>query len=256
MAAALAAYKRYIDFYKKEFDSEQFETIQQLEAKYQDEKKDKELKLLQARNEFRKKQNYLYLGIAVAALLGLIFLFLAYHFRLRYSIQREKLLKQEKQEAEWQTRLKEEETARLVVEQKLMQRELLAGALQVEHKNELLQSLKNKLLEHPDSGTTSFHLEKIMNDELRTDEDFENIKSEFKDIHPGFFNKLQQNALQKLTPLDLKYCAYILMGLSPKQIASLLHIEPKSVRMTRYRLKQKLGLDKETNLDEYIGGLG
>jgi len=37
------------------------------------------------------------------------------------------------------------------------------------------------------------------------EEDFESIKSEFKDLHPKFFSRLQQKAVQKLTPLDLKY---------------------------------------------------
>jgi DNA-binding CsgD family transcriptional regulator len=37
-----------------------------------------------------------------------------------------------------------------------------------------------------------------------------------------------------------------------KQIATLLKVEPKSVRMTKYRLKQKLNLEKEEELDEYL----
>ncbi|WP_447642314.1 MULTISPECIES: helix-turn-helix transcriptional regulator [Chitinophagaceae] len=37
-----------------------------------------------------------------------------------------------------------------------------------------------------------------------------------------------------------------------KQIAQLLNVEPKSVRMTRYRLKQKFGLEKETDLMSFL----
>lgn len=246
-AAALTYYRHYLDFYQKEFDAKQFEIIQQLEAKYQDEKKDKALKLLQQRNTFQKKQTYLYIGIAVIAIVGLLFLFLAYHFQLKYSLQREKL--------------KDEEAGRLLAEQKLiqsqkeqLQKELLAGALQVDHKNELLQNLKEKLLTQA-SSPSALQLEKIINEEIRMDEGFESIKSEFKDLHPEFFSRLQQKAVQKLTPLDLKYCAYLYMNLSSKQIATLLHVEPKSVRMAKYRLKQKLGLGKEDELDAVIRGL-
>lgn len=245
--ASLAYYKRYLEYYRKEFDAEQFQTIQQLEAKYQDEKKDKALKLFAQRSAFQKKQTFLYAGIAVAAILGLLFLFLAGHFRLKYSLQREKL--------------KDEEAARLLAEQRLvrsekqqLQKELLAGALHLDHKNEVLQNLKDRLLEGA-AAPSARQLEKIINEEIRLDEDFEHVKSEFKELHPEFFSRLQAKAVQKLTSLDMKYCAYLYMKLSSKQIAALLHVEPKSVRMAKYRLKQKLGLGKDDELDAVIQNL-
>ncbi|WP_354357892.1 hypothetical protein [Pedobacter sp. UYP30] len=278
--SALKYYKRYLEFYQKEFDAKQFATIQQLDARYQSEKKNKELSLLQQKNSFQKKQTYLYTGISAAAVLSLIFLFTAYNFRLKYSLQREKLLKQEKddanllaqlkqkeadrltlekQEAELQSRLKTEEAARLQAEQKLMtsqkeqlQKELMAGVLQIEHKNQLLGNLKEKLNASLGNGSAAGLLEKIINEEMRVDEDFENIKSEFKEVNPEFFGLLQRKAVEKLSQLDLKYCAYIYMKLSTKQIALLLHVEPKSVRMARYRIKQKLGLTKGEELDDFI----
>lgn len=67
-----------------------------------------------------------------------------------------------------------------------------------------------------------------------------------------FFENLQQKAGHTLTRLDLKYCSYILMGMSNKEISVRLSIEPKSIRMARYRIKQKLGLDKDANLDHFI----
>lgn len=279
---ALAYYKQYITYYKKEFDARQFETIRKMEARYQNEKKEKEILLLKSQEAFHKRQNYFYLSIAVIALLGLVFMFSAYHFRLRYSLQREKLLKQEKEEAHLQSKLKEEESARLRLEkheaelqsmlkaeeaarleaeqrllkaqQEQLHKELLAGTLQIEHKNELLQNLKEKLLEQPSDSLHIRRVERILNDELRVDEDFEKVKSEFKDVHPEFFSRVQQHAQSKLTSLDLKYCAYMYMQLSSKQIASLLHVEPKSVRMAKYRIKQKLGLAKEEVLEEWLRG--
>lgn len=274
-------YKQYIGYYKKEFDARQFETAKRLEARYQTEKKEKEIGMLKAKEAFRKKENYFYLGIAAVSFIGLVFMFRAYHFRLKYSLQREKALQQEKEEADLQSKLKseeaarmqlekqeaelhaklrEEEAARLQAEQQLLksqqeqlQKEIMTGALQIEHKNELLQTLKEKLSTQQD--ITARQLGKILHEESRLDEDFEKVKSEFKDIHPGFFNRLQEKAGQKLTGLDLKYCAYIYLKLSSKQIASLLHVEPKSVRMARYRLKQKLGLSKEDSLDEYLNDM-
>ncbi|ULT25979.1 LuxR C-terminal-related transcriptional regulator [Sphingobacterium sp. E70] len=55
-----------------------------------------------------------------------------------------------------------------------------------------------------------------------------------------------------MTALDQKYCAYFYLDMDTKQIANLLHVEPKSVRMTKYRIKQKFGLDSQSNLTNYL----
>ena len=41
-------------------------------------------------------------------------------------------------------------------------------------------------------------------------------------------------------------------GLGTKQMANLLHVEASSIRMNKYRLKQKLGLQKEDDLKNFI----
>lgn len=251
LQAALGYYKQFMAFYKKEFNQQQYQTIQQLEAKYQDEKKNKAMQLLVQESKFQKRQFYLYIGLAILAIIGLLLLFLAYKFRLKYSLERE--------------RLKEEEAARLKAEQKLierqkeqLQKEVLAGTIQVEHKNELLQNLKEKLTAHTDvvSHPAARQLEKIIHEELLMDENFDEYRTAFKDIHPDFFSWLESsaasNGAQKLTALDLKYAAYIYMKLNSKQIAGLLHVAPKSVRMAKYRLKQKLGFGKEDDLESCI----
>ena len=242
---ALMYYKQYMVFYKKVFDANQFKTIQQLEAKYQTAQKEEKLGRLQQKTIFQTRQTRLYIIIGLIAIIGLLALFLAYRFRFKYALQREKL--------------KDEQAARLLAEQNLMQnqkeqlqKELLAGALQVEHKNEVLRTLKEKLLEKTEAKPAKVQLEKIINEEMRMDEGFEGIRAEFKDLHPAFFNLLQEKANSKLTALDLKYCAYFYMKLPTKQIASLLNVEAKSVRMSRYRIKQKLGLGKEEELDTFL----
>ncbi len=243
--AALKYYKKYVDYYQKEFNSRKFKTIQKLEAKYESKQKTEKLVLLRQRNAAQKKQNTLYIIITIIAIIGLIALFVAYKFKTKYARQREKF--------------REEEAAKLRAEQQLaeqkkeqLQKELMAGKMQVEHKNELLQNLKEKLLAKQGDKKAVKTLEKIINEEIRIDQDFEHIRTEFKEIHPQFFERLQEAAGQELTQLDLKYCGYIYMQLTNKQIATLLNITPKSVRMAKYRLKQKLNLAKEEKLDRFI----
>src|SRR5690606_39635993 len=87
------------------------------------------------------------------------------------------------------------------------------------------------------------------------DRGYEEIRIELSEINPEFIAGLQQKANNKLTRLDLKYCSYILMGLTNKEIAVKLNVDPKSTRMARYRIKQKLQLTKDESLDEFINGI-
>jgi hypothetical protein len=279
-AKALRYYKDYTKANAAYFDAEKLATTKKLEAQYESEKKGQALAALEERAAFNKKLNFFYICLIIAGVLALIFLFRSYHFRLKASQRQQLLLAKEKedvalqsqlqaaeakrlelekQEALLQASLRSEEAARLQAEQQLLQerqerlqKELLAGTLRVEEKNELLQTLREKITEQPNSGSVLKQMDRIINENRRLDEDFETLKADFAEIHPEFFVQLQEKAQNNLTRLDLKYCSYILMGLSNKEIANRLAVEPKSIRMARYRIKQKLGLQKDENLDLFI----
>lgn len=284
---ALQMYRAHMASYKKVYDSQLATAGKELEAKYQSREKEREIGYLKAGEAQRKKLNYLYMGIAVTLVLGLLFMFRAYYFRLRYSMQREKLLLREKEEArlhaklkeeearvlhaerqkaelyaqlqEEQAKLKAEEAARLQAEQQAMlaqrealQKEVLAGNLQVDQKNRALQNIKNRLEAGSAKEIKGAEINRIIKQQLYIDKDFEAFKTDLKEIHPEFYRRLQQKAHNKLTNLDLKYCAYIFLKRSTKEMAALLGVAPKSIRMSKYRLKQKLALDKDEDLDGYI----
>lgn len=181
-------------------------------------------------------------------------MFSSYHFKLRYSVGRENQLNAEKQEADLKLKLHEEEQARLQAEQNLLtlqqqklQDEVLASQLHLEHKNNVLKDLKDKI-----KNDSTINLKQVIREENMLDNDFDNTKFRIQELHPNFFKTLNEYSKQKLTPLDLKYCSYIYLGMDTKQIANLLNIEPKSVRMAKYRLKQKFGLSKNEELNMFF----
>lgn len=243
---------------KKTFDQQQIFNTQKLEVQYESEKKNQQLKLLSQQAEFRKKQNYLYGGIALALLAGLCFMFRSYHFKLRYSIERERKLQQEHEETEKraaiQLQLDREEQARLRAEQELLElkrkqleKEALANSLMIEHKNDMLQQIKTQLNE-----SDANPIKKLLKEGMLLSADFEAITKQIQQLHPDFFSQLSAKAVKKLTPLDLKYCAYLHLQMNTTQIAQALHVEPHSVRMFKYRLKQKFGLNKDVDLEEFL----
>ena len=238
------------------YNEGQAETAKRLEAQFQSQKKESELKALTEKTSSLKKEKFLYIGLGIIGLIGAFFMFRSYHYKLRYSIESEKKLNTEKHEAEMMVKLQEEEQARLKAEQELLtlkqqklQSEVLASQLHIQHKNEVLQQLQTKL------SDTDINIHQMVKEENRVDNDFEKIKFTIQELHPDFFKNINDRAKQRLTTLDLKYCAYIYLGMDTKQIANLLNVEPKSVRMTKYRLKKKFGLDENTALDAFFQGV-
>lgn len=255
---ALEFQEEVTEYSNKNFNQKQALSAQKLEIQFETEKKNNEVRILKEREASRKLQSYLYACIAIASLLGLLFMFRSYHFKLRLSLQREKQLELEKQDSEMQIRLEKEEQARLKAEQQLLeaqqqqlQKEAMANVLQLEHKNRMLHTIKDKL-----ADDNSLNMQKIVREEMVLDNDFEDAKLRIQQVHPEFFNLINEKSHKKLTPLDMKLCAYLYLKMDTRQISQLMHIEPKSVRMSRYRIKQKLGLDKDEDLNLFLQKLG
>ncbi len=257
-ALAITYQQRAEELLKKSFDEQQLLNTQKLEIQFETAKKDQELSLLKEREDFRRSQNYLYGGIAIALTFGLVFMFISYHFRLRYAIERERKLQKQKEDAEQQAvlqlRFEQEEQARLKAEQELLdirrqqlEKEALANSLLIERKNDTLRQIREKIQQGE-----SADIQKLIKEEMLMQADFEVIKMQIQELHPDFFKRLAELAQQKLTALDLRYCTYLYLNMTTKQIAQALHVEPQSVRMFKYRLKQKFGLGKESDLEALL----
>jgi DNA-binding CsgD family transcriptional regulator len=59
----------------------------------------------------------------------------------------------------------------------------------------------------------------------------------------------------ELTPTELKVCALLKNGLSTKECATVLAIEPRSIEKYRQRIRRKLQLATSVNLTLYLTAL-
>ncbi|MCD8261479.1 MAG: hypothetical protein LUD15_08280 [Bacteroides sp.] len=55
-----------------------------------------------------------------------------------------------------------------------------------------------------------------------------------------------------ITRNDMRLCAYIRLNLNTKEIAAYMNITPASVEIARHRLRKKLELGKEANLQHHL----
>lgn len=151
-----------------------------------------------------------------------------------------------------------EKQAKLIEDHK--NRELLNHTLQILQKNELLPQI-GKFLENnapqldEQARKAGKELQKEIQNSLASDTNWETLKMHFEEVHPTLFAELQKLS-PDLTKNDLRYCAYMKMGLSNKDIAQMLYLDPDSVRKQQYRIKQKLNLDKDVSLADFVKGVG
>lgn len=263
---ALFYQKKKEGFNDKIFNEKQMLEAKKLEAQYENKRLLEDIKLTSEKARGQKVQNILLAGICLLLLATL--LLLRNSFRNKTRLQEEKALRlqQEKNDAErnaqLQSKMQEEEQARLQAEQQLllvqkeqMQKEAMADALQIERKNRLLLQMKDKLKKLETEHNTGY-VERVIREEMRLEETVERSAKEFESINPVFFRMLKEMSDDRLTLLELKHCAYLHLKLNTKEIAAAFYIEPKSVRVSKYRIKQKLGLDKDIDLDGFLQDLG
>jgi len=77
------------------------------------------------------------------------------------------------------------------------------------------------------------------------------FEANFDLIHDSFFRNLKKRS-PNLTNHDLKLCAYLRLNLSTKEIAQLTGNSVRGVEVARYRLRKKLNLSQEQNLNIFM----
>lgn len=231
--------------YAEQYLAELFETDQ----------KEQRILFLDEVLPLKERQNLL-LVILCIFLFGMfvaLFIFLKYYLRSIRLKAEQKENENRLMELEKEERLLENRLHTMEVEK--YQKELLAESLLVNHKNKVLDDLRLFLVQNPKLNLYKPELEHILNPESTVAEE-STFQSHINDIHPAFYTRLQQQAGDKLTTLDLEYCRMIFMKMSSKEMADILAVEPKTVRVSKYRLKRKLCLEKEDDLGEFIERMG
>ncbi|MDC8005158.1 triple tyrosine motif-containing protein [Aureisphaera galaxeae] len=200
-----------------------------------------------------------YSAIAVYSFLGfLTVLLINYLYKRYYRKQRERILEKTTNELKLKELAAQKEIIQLKNE-KLNQdiesrnRELAVSTMNMIRKNTLLNQIKSQLSKEYELSPKSSVI-KLINDSINTQEEWKFFEEAFNHADKDFFKKLKE-LHPDLTPNDLRLCVYLRLNLSSKEIAPLLNISHRSVEIKRYRLRKKIGLDREINLNDYFIGL-
>ncbi len=129
-------------------------------------------------------------------------------------------------------------------------RELAISTMSIIKKNEVLNSIKKELKKTRKPSENNSAME-LIDKNLNNSKDWQFFEKAFNNADKDFLEKIKLTH-PDLTPNDLRFCAYLRLNLSSKEIAPLLNISIKSVETKRYRLRKRLNLEHDDSLVAYI----
>ncbi|MDC6388388.1 tetratricopeptide repeat protein [Maribacter sp. PR1] len=241
--------RKLYEFYRDSiYNLKKTNQIEELKTIYETEKKEaeialqeEEIKTLNAQSKADKLQKGIYAGGMASALAvsGLLF------FGFRQRIKKNRIAR-EKQEAIYQQEIEHK------------QKELASQTLHLVQKNTFIQELMENL-ENIKNSPEKFKMEfrrivMLLKKENASDKDWEVFKSYFADVHNDFDQKLK-TIYPDISEKEIRLAAFLRMNLTTKEIAATLNVLPDSILKSKYRLKKKLGLDKDTDLGTFLNSL-
>lgn len=245
---ALDIFKEYNTLTDSIINKEKVNTIEELRAIFDLEKKEAEItlqnqqiKTLNQEVEISNLRKGLYAGgmFTFLAVSGLLY------FGFKQRIKKNKI-EREKQEAIYKQEIE------------FKKKELASQTLHLVQKSTFIQELKEnleKIKQSPELFKVEFRrLVMLLKKESAEDKDWEVFKSYFSEVHNNFDNKIKEIA-NDISEKEIRLASFLRMNLSTKEIASMLNVLPDSVLKSKYRLKKKLNLDKETDLNTFLSDL-
>lgn len=230
------------------FNSRKSQQIEELKTIYETEKKEAEIALqeeeintLNAKAKVDQLTKGLYAGgmASALALSGLLV------FGYRQKMKKNKIARE-----------KQEEIYKQEIAHK--KKELTSQTLHLVQKNTFIQELMENL-ENIKNSPEKFKMEfrrivMLLKKENASDKDWEVFKTYFAEVHNDFDQKLK-TIYQDISEKEIRLAAFLRMNLTTKEIAATLNVLPDSILKSKYRLKKKLGLDKDMDLSNFLGSL-
>lgn len=251
-AMALTCMERYIEESKRLNDEKLLKDVE-------NETMSRKMLKLKAENELEKKENELineriYWIIGGAILLVVVLLII-----LRYYVYRKhkeaELVKEKNKVMELMMKQKEDLLTDVNSELQRAQERLQYLRLFLQTRNELLENIREQIrksyklqgaeqitfLKNINTNIAQYQVKRNTKDELSEDEKKnEEFKKRLKDKYPS------------ITQVELKLATYLRANLSNKEIALLIGAQIKTIETNRYRLRKVLGLDADTNVNDFL----
>jgi len=257
--------KKYAVYRDSIANQEGIKKATQIEISYEFQKREDSIKADQERSdivkseEIRRKSIITY-GMVVILLLSLISATLLIS-RQQIKHRKDKML------FEKNLVLSEKEKDLLKLEKLRMEDELVNAKIMLDdyiknmvEKNTLLEQFKIELEDLKSVKDKEIdekrleYLEHLNTTAILTDEDWTKFKQLFEHVHKDFLKKLREK-LPDLTQAEVRFICLTKLELGTKQMAGILGVSDTTIKQMRYRLRKKMELSGEDDLDKIVASI-
>jgi DNA-binding CsgD family transcriptional regulator len=172
-------------------------------------------------------------------------------------LKEEKFLEEQKRKEQEIISLQKE---KLEQELQFKSQEMANLMINFTRKNEILIDIKQELHKissamRDDSSVKAKRMIITLNNRIdsniASDDALKRFEEQFNLVHNNFIRKVKEKHAY-LSTNELKMCAYVKMDLSSKEIAPLLDLSIRGVETLRYRLRKRMGLERDESLTKYL----
>ncbi|MDR3652920.1 MAG: triple tyrosine motif-containing protein [Paludibacter sp.] len=197
-----------------------------------------------------------------ALLIILLGLGIYYYIHHLFQVKKEKIHEEQEEIRRKEIEKREQQiialqNEKLESELTVKSKELAESTMTIIKKNEILVTIKEEVINQKNALGTQYpnkyydKLIRLLDENLSSEDDWAIFQTNFDRIHENFFRNLHTN-FPDLTSNDLRFCAYLRLNLSSKDIAHLMNISLKGVEVGRYRIRKKIGLESTKSLTEFM----
>ena len=135
-----------------------------------------------------------------------------------------------------------------------IRQKLLISSVLFEKKQAIIEKIENEILNlEPQQRKILRGVLGRIQESLNLDENWEDFMIHFQKINPDFHQNIIES-YPNLSHKDLKHLAFLKIGMSSTDIAKAMVVKKESLRVSRNRIKKKLGLDSSQSLYDFIRG--
>lgn len=257
------AYQYLLQLYEMEKELLTMNEMRQIELNIiQKRLQDKEQQMIMQEQTFQIRNLRLWISIAILIVvaLSLALSYSVYHYRHQKKIQlleaSEQLKNQEKELMTLKLKQAKHETKSTQSELEHNRKELTNLAFFISSRNNLLTQIQAKLKEgYKLAGSEAERHIRSINTYI-SQFNTQNTETELliDEINGQFIQKLSQMH-PNLSKNEQRLASLLRIGLSTKEIASIINSTPKTVNMARYRLRKRLNMETDDSLTEYMNNI-
>ena len=229
------------------FSLESEKKLREFELKREFDLEKKEMEFL-SEVQRSKTRTYIFL-LVVLLIVGIMMTYLVvrnYKGKIKYVATKLEKQRLEKELLNEKVKVSEAELKWLIADNKMRLTYLqkFYDKLKLDYKNETLKQM-------------NVYIRSLMlavQQQISTEEKLSSIQSKIEDVNLGFESKIIQEH-PSLTKAEREVCALLRVNLSIKEVASIRNTTIDSIKSIRYRLRKKMGVPKNVELESFIQSL-